>query len=225
MREHGRSGARRLLAGACLALALSACADMTPDHRTRHQNVVVRQPFTLMMTVPEAATGVGAGDSDRIARFVESYRRRGEGMMEVTVGEGSGGREAALAIGDVLVAAGLRAEEVGVRFAPASAQGGEGTLRTAMLSFQGYVVQPPQCGDWSQSSSFRPENSPTGNFGCATQRNIGLMVRDPRDLIRSADVSGSDGQRHGDIMTKYRTSKVTGNETDVRVTVSDVGKK
>ena len=53
----------------------------------------------------------------------------------------------------------------------------------ARLLVSRYVVTPPQCGDWSRTSSSNYNNAPLQDLGCSTQANLGLMVANPRDLI------------------------------------------
>lgn len=230
MFDYRRYGRRGAMAWVGLALALSACEDMHSDYRTRHPNVVAKQTYTLLVEAPRPNTTITLSEQARMEQFVGTYRSRGEGVIEITLTDGVDSRDAALGIGGALVDAGLRPEEVVVRFNPTVATPAEGAEATvtrpprAMLSFQGYVVQVPECGDWSQSSSFLPENSPPHNFGCATQRNIGLMVRDPRDLLRASASGAGDAQHVGDVLNKYRTGQKMGNPTEVRVTISDVAK-
>ena len=57
-----------------------------------------------------------------------------------------------------------------------------------IMSFLGSAVNVPDCGeDWSGESGFNPANTPIKNYGCSYQRNIGLMVSDPHDLIQSGN--------------------------------------
>ncbi|SDH38793.1 CpaD family pilus assembly lipoprotein [Roseospirillum parvum] len=79
---------------------------------------------------------------------------------------------------------------------------------TAVISFMGYVAEVPQCGDWSEDLSNNFDNEPADRFGCAVQRNIGLMVSNPRDLIHSRSDPRS-GLRAGPIMDAYSAGDLT----------------
>ena len=46
------------------------------------------------------------------------------------------------------------------------------------------VVTAPRCPDWSKPEADNPTNSPSSNFGCATESSLALMVADPADLVR-----------------------------------------
>ena len=50
------------------------------------------------------------------------------------------------------------------------------------------IVKPPEhCPDWRTSPITTHSNTTQGNYGCATQVNLGLMIADPHDLVRGTD--------------------------------------
>ena len=50
------------------------------------------------------------------------------------------------------------------------------------------VVKPPEhCPDWRTSPVTTHSNTTQGNYGCASEVNLGLMVADPHDLVRGND--------------------------------------
>ena len=53
---------------------------------------------------------------------------------------------------------------------------------TVVVSAESYSAGNLNCPDWSKNSTYDPLNLPGSNLGCATARNIGDMVADPRDL-------------------------------------------
>ena len=53
----------------------------------------------------------------------------------------------------------------------------------ATFSVTGYVATPPNCPDFTKSSSEDHDNYPPSNWGCATQTDLSLMVANPRDLV------------------------------------------
>lgn len=81
----------------------------------------------------------------------------------------------------------------------------------AVISFMGYIAEVPQCGDWSEDLSNDFDNEPADRFGCAVQRNIGLMVSNPRDLIQSRSDPRS-GLRAGPIMGAYAAGELTADD-------------
>jgi pilus biogenesis lipoprotein CpaD len=71
-----------------------------------------------------------------------------------------------------------------------------------------YVVTLPACPDWSRESGTDFANLPHSNFGCASQANLGLMVAEPRDLVRGRTLGPADGIHQAEGIVRYRTGKV-----------------
>jgi pilus assembly protein CpaD len=82
----------------------------------------------------------------------------------------------------------------------------------ASLSFKGYIISVPKCGNWTDQSSFNPNNLEPANFGCAYRRNIGLMLSDPGDLVTSKGVIEVDARRMDTVLGIYRSGKSAGAE-------------
>jgi pilus assembly protein CpaD len=64
------------------------------------------------------------------------------------------------------------------------------------------VRRPPGMHSWS--------DEPVGmrQFGCNNERNLGLMIADPRDLTGERETGPSPGYREADSVLRYRTDKV-----------------
>jgi pilus biogenesis lipoprotein CpaD len=80
--------------------------------------------------------------------------------------------------------------------------------RRVELVLERYLVTLPGCPDWSRESGTDFANLPHSNFGCATQSNLGLMVAEPRDLVRGRNLAPADGAQQADGIVRYRTGKV-----------------
>jgi pilus assembly protein CpaD len=80
--------------------------------------------------------------------------------------------------------------------------------RRVELLLERYLVTLPACPDWSRESGTDFANLPHSNFGCATQANLGLMVADPRDLVRGRTLGPADGVQEAEGIVRYRTGKV-----------------
>jgi pilus biogenesis lipoprotein CpaD len=78
--------------------------------------------------------------------------------------------------------------------------------------FKAYVAVVPECGDWRGSAGFNPENLPHTDFGCATQRNIGLMLSDPGDLLGAPTTGAADTPRMVNTLDRYRTGQGIGTQ-------------
>ncbi len=102
----------------------------------------------------------------------------------------------------------LVAHETGVNGAP-------GRVRVAV---ERYVVTLPNCPDWSKPVGEDSENTPQANFGCATTANLGMMVANPRDLIRGRSPGSADGAAVTAAIKRYRDGKIRELIDDDRVT-------
>ena len=71
-----------------------------------------------------------------------------------------------------------------------------------------YVVSTPDCPDWTKPGDSDWTNRQSSNLGCANTANLGLMIADPGDLVRSRPITPGDGQRGALQVQKYRTGKV-----------------
>jgi len=72
-----------------------------------------------------------------------------------------------------------------------------------------YVVTPPDCPNWTKSSSDDHENAQSSNFGCADATNLGLMVADPRDLVISRQLGPAGAAQAGLAIQRYRAGQTT----------------
>jgi pilus biogenesis lipoprotein CpaD len=69
------------------------------------------------------------------------------------------------------------------------------------------TVIAPDCPDWHTSPVTTYSNTMQGNFGCATEVNLGLMVADPHDLVRGTGDISPDGDRNAKVISDYRSGK------------------
>jgi pilus assembly protein CpaD len=88
--------------------------------------------------------------------------------------------------------------------------GEKGSAGNIRLIVGRYVVLPPNCPNLSRPSSSNPGNFNDSNFGCSTQRNLGLMLADPGDLLRGRTLGPADGRsRRSSVMTTPPRSSTT----------------
>lgn len=80
--------------------------------------------------------------------------------------------------------------------------------RRVELVIERYLVTLPACPDWSRESGTDFSNQPHSNLGCATQTNLGLMVAEPRDLVRGRTLGPADGVHQAEGIVRYRQGKV-----------------
>lgn len=82
--------------------------------------------------------------------------------------------------------------------------GEDGTPGRVNVFVERYVVTPPSCPDWSKPVGQDSENTPLTNFGCANTANLGMMVVNPRELIRGTTPGPSDGEAVSAAIKRYR---------------------
>lgn len=76
------------------------------------------------------------------------------------------------------------------------------------VDVRGLQVVTPSCPDWSRDLAGDPANRAMSNLGCATARNLGLMLDDPGDLEQGSALGSADGAREAEAVVRYRTDKV-----------------
>jgi pilus assembly protein CpaD len=94
---------------------------------------------------------------------------------------------------------------------PAAAGGGPEAWREnrrVELVLERHLVELPPCPDWSRESGSDFSNLPGSNFGCASQTNLGLMVANPRDLVRGRKLAPASGIHAAEGIVRYRTGNV-----------------
>ena len=80
--------------------------------------------------------------------------------------------------------------------------------RRVEVVLERYLVTLPGCPDWSRESGTDFDNLPFSNFGCATETNLGLMIAEPKDLVRGRPLGPADGTHQAEGIVRYRTGKV-----------------
>ncbi|MGI9492232.1 MAG: CpaD family pilus assembly protein [Geminicoccaceae bacterium] len=81
--------------------------------------------------------------------------------------------------------------------------------RRVEIVLERYVVTPPPCPDWSRRTGQDYSNQPHSNFGCATETNLGLMIANPRDLVRGRKLGPADGIHQAEGIGRYREGQLT----------------
>lgn len=68
------------------------------------------------------------------------------------------------------------------------------------------LLQPAGCiADSAQAVIAQANEVAMHRIGCSTAHNLGLMVKDPRDLVAAQPMSGADGERAAFLYQKFRT--------------------
>lgn len=198
------------LCAAAVVLALGACAPLPPTGGPQpaetHPIGARLETFRATVTFARAETAQPVP-----GRFVEEYYRRGRGPVSVVMPaaaspqEREAGERVAAWLEERLIPASL-GRAVDGDSVP------EGTLE---VFFNAYVAVVPECGDWTGATGFNPTNLPHTNYGCSLQRNIGMMLSDPGDLLGAPVTGAPDTPRLVETMDRYRSIESIGRPAPV----------
>lgn len=223
------------LAGAAV-LALAACSTSRSSEGTydprfvnydqRHALALQQGEQSLPLLVGANADGLTSSDRTALAGFIQTYRARGESRLRVRVPQGSANagaaRQALGDVHDVVAAEGADPAAVHVIYYHA----GDATAHAPIIVIydQLEAVTNP-CGTWSDPFNPPNEQSDYYNFGCATQANLGVMLDDPRDLVRPRGVGYPDAGRRAEVLALYRRGQPTASEVadEAQATIAVVG--
>ena len=193
-----------------VVLALAGCVgDYVPDYRELYPVRVQFQATALPVAFPPARAEFSPDEAARLDAFLTEYRQYGRGPVAVVANATGVGdslaRIRAEAVAQRAIAAGVPPAVIETRLRESATRPGE-----VIVSFEQAKVEIPECGDWSKNTAIDSTNTTASNFGCATQRYIGLMAADPADLVRPHAAEPRDAQRTVDVIQKYRAGRQTG---------------
>jgi pilus assembly protein CpaD len=195
-----------LLMGA--AVLLSACAQpISPNYKQRYELKVEKKTYNMAVKFTDDGNSIDMRSQSRIQGFVREFHRIARTPMIISTvsNENSPGVLSRInSVRDKLVSEGLPSSNIVLR----PGQSTIGTADIVVVSFRGYKVKVPECGDWSSESAFSPSNRPHSNFGCAYQRNLGLMISDPGDLLGPEALAPPDPNRLDAILEGFKEEGV-----------------
>lgn len=78
-------------------------------------------------------------------------------------------------------------------------------LPTDNIFIAGIVIKRsiPRCPSWSTPNMADSSVSQTSNFGCASERNLAIMIADPRDLIRGKKLHPASSEHSINALDRY----------------------
>ena len=149
----------------------------------------------------------------QISDMVSAFMEEKQSQLVVAIPGGSAGDTRVLGrakqIGDLIKRRGVAASRMLLRVASedTSANG------PIVISYDTLEVTVPDCGIWDKESSHDETNTSSLNFGCSLQRNFGLMLDNPQDLLEPRRTTAThDATRSSVVLEKYRAGEVTGAE-------------
>ena len=92
------------------------------------------------------------------------------------------------------------------------------------LTIERFIVIPPSCSNFSRKIGDAEQAYNSSNFSCAYETNLGMMVANPRDLVRGRRTSPYDGKVIAAGVNRYENDKIKPiaevNTTDITPTNS-----
>lgn len=195
-----------LAISACVVLLLVGCnsPDLTSYDPHLKYPLSAEKKTAVLIAEPGPDGAVRPEDQGRFNEMAGDFRDRAAGPIEIVVGAKSSTDPVAQAfarnIRDSLTARGVPGSVVQITYATG---GIAAAANRATVSFPLYVAVVPDCGISNEQPDFNYYNDNSPNFGCAIQRNIGLMAVNPLDLEQMQPPSGRMGTRSADIVNKY----------------------
>lgn len=90
------------------------------------------------------------------------------------------------------------------------------SLPTKNIFIAGIVIQRsiPNCPSWVVPNMADSNVSQTSNFGCASQRNLAIMVADPSDLLRGKKLSPANSEHTTNALNRYYRRNIEQSEPE-----------
>ena len=188
-----------LLAPVLILLVLAACAEpkRASDYRDAFPLPVSKETVSMTLKVPLPENGLTGQENLDFQRFVRDFHNRGRNALTIKAESG------AEQVRDLFVKAGVRPREITVSKANFGSD-------AVFVSFNAYKVEVHECGNFTSKTTPNWTNRRHSNYGCATRRNLGLMVKDPGDLEKAQPMPGASGERMGNAVSGYKAPAATG---------------
>ena len=201
------------------AATISGCADsrdrmttsaINDDYRQRHPIVLTEKAHNLDIPVAASDRRLTTGMRDTIRGFVQDYRGRASGTVEILLPRGSVNSQAASVlrqqIRKELVGNGISSARIVESYYPAGDPGDAAPIR---LRFTATTALTNTCGQWPDDLTDNAfDNQNYYNFGCATQHNLAAQVANPTDLISPRAASPIDTDQRSKVIDNYRKGSV-----------------
>ena len=183
------------------------------EYSAAHPIEVVDRTFQINVSLASMDKGLIPENLAAVGQFIREFHRHGKSHLFVFTSKRLTEKKRASLIAsleETLAAFGVEQHQIiSSKISPNSEQ----KPNTLVVSFSGSIVKVPECGNWSGEAGFNPTNMPTKNYGCSYQRNIGLMVSDPKDLIKSdPSLDTLDSDTIGRIIGQYELGEPTSSE-------------
>jgi pilus assembly protein CpaD len=216
MTTHTTKRGVHLLAPAALgALVLTACSEKPRlsdaeavrlhNPEQRHAIGFATRKKALDIEMPPGAEGLSPNQHADVYRFIDAFKKESGGRITIaTPAPGRTGNASARTLTGIYA---LMSETgTDYRLVRSGARYSETGVPAIRLSYEAAVAIPPQCDLWTTDQHRNPERIPYENWGCATQRNLAVMVNNGRDLMQPQNEDPRVGERRHKTWTSYAGS-------------------
>lgn len=211
--KNRRHGHARLvcLAVASLAVAVTGCRRLD-NHTARHlsdpeKNHAIhfgQDTETLFVELPHGGRRLSHSQAADVRRFAERFKAESTGQIRIAAPRSAGGRFAVARsmsqVEEIVSGAGIPRAAIRLHDYSGSNPEFGPALR---IAYNKPVAVPPHCEDFSKDMGVDRERLPTRNYGCATQRNLALMVANSRDLQHPQQSAPRSSERRSVTWTEY----------------------
>ncbi len=190
--------------GGCLSQGPRFQAPFTVANPNERWPIQVKQgEATLDLAVNRGASGLTETQRSQLRMFLWDYRNQRADRLMVRAPSGGANEAAARRafedVRRVMRQTGISPATVALE-TYFSSWDPSAPLR---LSYLRTVAKAPDCPDWSENIARDPQNMPSPNMGCATQRNLAMSVADPNDLVEPRGETPRPGERRDVVWDKY----------------------
>jgi len=192
-----------------MVAGLAACEapDRKEDYREAYAIGVEDENVSLAIRDSIESGPLSAQTKAGFNRFVREYHLRAKGPLALEIPANGMSKEIRVLrinrLKEILGEAGINSSVINVL--PTAQRIDNGAV--AVISFSASAAKVPECGNWSSDPRGVQNwsNRRHSNFGCATQRNIGLTVANPANLKTQETMTGAEGDRGTSAIEGYRT--------------------
>jgi pilus assembly protein CpaD len=186
---------------------LSGCApeivDWTPAESPK-ENKVERTVFYHTIHYPSKSNFFPETEVNSLIRFLKANAEN-PSAISITLEECDGHSKKRIKdIQRVLVKYGISYDMITVEPVEKGHRSTSSSSSGVCLILEKYLVIPPSCADFSQPIGDARQAHAPSNFGCATTANLGMMLANPRDLIKGRSLGASDGAVMAAGVDRYR---------------------
>ena len=202
----------------CMALLMGCTPEVarwTPAESPK-ENVVDRAVFTHTVHYPSHESKMSEREKANLKHFLERTVLRPSGVTVILDQYGTLSKERLKDLQRELLRFGIPYELITISEDFEGVEGSSQCDSRPQKKYKGsiidvtverYVVIPPSCADFSNPNEWKQDLS-ASNYACADETNLGMMVANPRDLLKGRTLGDSSGKVMADGVTRYLTDKV-----------------